>query len=51
MKRRNRMWLIRLSIVEVGLATIIMIIGMKSLSVFVMAMAAHSAYIGTGGFK
>ena len=34
-----------LCFIEMGLAGIIMLVGMKSLGVFVMAMAAHSAYL------
>ena len=49
MKLRNRDWLVRLCIVEVGIAGVGMLIGNKQVGVFMIAMAAHSAWLATGG--
>jgi hypothetical protein len=45
MKLRNRRWLVKLCIVEFGIAGAIMLAGYPPGGVFMMAMAAHSAWL------
>lgn len=47
MKPNDRHWLINLCVVEVGIACFAMIVGFPQAGVFMMAMAAHSAHLGT----